>query len=85
LTKKNLSRVDGERFYRTDGLLRMDNNGFLHYQRRKDYQIQLYEQRIQLGQIEQCLLRAYISLVWPLNGMMIISSIYVQTSHINEK
>ena len=49
LTEKALIEIDGEIFYRTGDLVRMDNNGLLHYLGRKDHQIKLHGQRIELG------------------------------------
>ncbi|CAF1292867.1 unnamed protein product [Adineta steineri] len=49
LTAKALIEIDGKLFYRTGDLVTMDNNGLLHYQGRKDHQIKLHGQRIELG------------------------------------
>ncbi|CAF4142030.1 unnamed protein product, partial [Adineta steineri] len=54
LTATALLEIDGELFYRSGDLVRMDNNGLLHYQGRKDHQIKLHGQRIELGEIERC-------------------------------
>ncbi|CAF4030575.1 unnamed protein product, partial [Adineta steineri] len=56
LTAKALVEIDGDVFYQTGDLIRMDDNGLLHYQGRKDHQIKLHGQRIELGEIERCLL-----------------------------
>ncbi|CAF1190370.1 unnamed protein product [Adineta steineri] len=48
LTAKALLEIDGQLFYRTGDLVTMDNNGLLHYQGRKDHQIKLHGQRIEL-------------------------------------
>ncbi|CAF1455741.1 unnamed protein product, partial [Adineta steineri] len=61
LTAKALVEIDGELFYRTGDLVRIDNNGPLSYVGRKDHQIKLHGQRIELSEIEQCLLRTSIS------------------------
>ncbi|CAF1537659.1 unnamed protein product, partial [Adineta steineri] len=37
LTAKALVEIDGQLFYRTGDIVRMDNNGLLHYQGRKDH------------------------------------------------
>ncbi|CAF1588575.1 unnamed protein product, partial [Adineta steineri] len=42
LTAKALLEIDGQLFYQTGDLVRMDNNGLLHYQGRKDHQIKLH-------------------------------------------
>ncbi|CAF4293824.1 unnamed protein product, partial [Adineta steineri] len=56
LTAKALVEIDGQLFYRTGDLVKLDNNGLLRYQGRKDHQIKLHGQRIELGEIERCLL-----------------------------
>ena len=56
LTTKALIEINGELFYRTGDLVTMDNNGLLRYQGRKDHQIKLHGQRIELAEIERCLL-----------------------------
>ncbi|CAF1589608.1 unnamed protein product, partial [Adineta steineri] len=48
LTAKALVEIDGQLFYRTGDLVTMDNNGLLYYQGRKDHQIKLHGQRIEL-------------------------------------
>ncbi|CAF1392131.1 unnamed protein product [Adineta steineri] len=86
LTAKALIEIDGELFYRTDDLVRINNNGLLHYQGRKDHQIKLHGQRIELGEIEQCLLRTSISacVVIKWNDDYLVA--YVQSSSgINEE
>ena len=85
LTEKALIQIDGELFYRTGDLVRMDNNGFLHYRGRKDHQIKLHGQRIELAEIEQCLFKISISacvvIKWGVDHLVA----YVQSSNINEK
>ena len=61
LTAKALIEIDGILFYRTGDLIRMDNNGLLHFITRKDFQIKLHGQRIELGEIERCLFDTSIS------------------------
>ena len=61
LTAKALIEINGEVFYRTGDIVRMDKNGVLHYVSRKDFQIKLRGQRIELGEIERCLLKTSIS------------------------
>ncbi|CAF1593471.1 unnamed protein product, partial [Adineta steineri] len=53
LTAKALVEIDGQLFYRTGDLVKLDNNGLLRYQGRKDHQIKLHGQRIELGEIER--------------------------------
>jgi hypothetical protein len=85
LTAKALIKMDDELFYQTGDLVRMDNNGFLHYRGRKDHQIKLHGQRIELGEIEQCLLDTSISacvvIKWGDDHLVA----YVQSSHIDEE
>ncbi|CAF1408209.1 unnamed protein product [Adineta steineri] len=86
LTAKAIVEIDGELFYRTGDLIRMDNNGLLHYQGRKDYQIKLRGQRIELGEIERCLLNiTSISacVVVKRNDDYLVA--YVQSFHMNEE
>jgi hypothetical protein len=85
LTEKALIEIDGEIFYRTGDIVRMDNNGLLHYQGRKDHQIKLHGQRIELGEIERCLLNTSISacvvMKWGDDHLVA----YVQSSTMNEE
>ncbi|CAF4047999.1 unnamed protein product, partial [Adineta steineri] len=86
LTAKVLLEIDGQLFYRSGDLVRMDNNGLLHYQGRRDHQIKLHGQRIELGEIERCLLditsiSACVVMKW--NDDYLVA--YVQSSHINEE
>lgn len=61
LTARVLFDIDGQMFYRTGDLGRLDNHGLLYYVGRKDYQVKLRGQRIELKEIEQCLLEAPIT------------------------
>ncbi|CAF4162900.1 unnamed protein product, partial [Adineta steineri] len=87
LTAKALIEIDGQLFYRSGDLVRMDNNGLLHYQGRKDHQIKLHGQRIELGEIERCLLditsiSTCVVMKW--NDDYLVA--YVQSSfHTNEE
>ena len=87
LTAKALIEIDGELFYRTGDLVKIDNNGLLYYQGRKDHQIKLHGQRIELGEIERCLLNitsisACVVMKW--NDDYLVA--YVQSSsHIHEE
>ena len=85
LTEKALMEINGELFYRTGDLIKMDNNGLLHYRGRKDHQIKLHGQRIELGEIEQCLLNttsisACVVMKWGDDHLIA----YVQSSNIDE-
>ncbi|CAF1082413.1 unnamed protein product [Adineta steineri] len=86
LTAKALIEIDSELFYQTGDLVRLDNNGLLHYQGRKDHQIKLRGQRIELGEIERCLLNitsisVCVVTKWKDNYLVA----YVQSSDINEE
>jgi acyl-CoA synthetase (AMP-forming)/AMP-acid ligase II len=61
LTENALVKIEGEIFYRTGDLVRLDHNGLLHYVGRKDHQVKLHGQRIELSEIERCLLNTSIS------------------------
>jgi hypothetical protein len=57
LTANVLININGQIFYKTGDLVRIDNDGLLHYVGRKDQQVKLHGQRIELDEIEQCLLQ----------------------------
>ncbi len=85
LTAKALIEINGEIFYRTGDVVRMDKNGLIYHQGRKDHQIKLHGQRIELGEIERCLLDTSISACavkkWGDHHLIA----YVQSSNIDEK
>ncbi|CAF4103696.1 unnamed protein product, partial [Adineta steineri] len=85
LTAKVFTKINDHVFYRTGDLVRMDNNGLIHYVGRKDHQIKLHGQRIELDEIEQCLLRTSISacvvIKWGDDHLIA----YVQSFDIDEK
>ncbi|CAF4104700.1 unnamed protein product [Adineta steineri] len=85
LTAKVLININEQIFYKTGDLVRIDNKGLIYYVGRKDYQIKLHGQRIELREIEQCLLQTSISacVVIKWNDDHLIA--YVQSSDINEK
>ena len=56
LTAKALIDIDGNLFYRTGDIVKVDDHGLIHYVGRKDFQVKLHGQRIELGEIERCLL-----------------------------
>ena len=58
LTARALVKINGRMFYRSGDFVRLDNRGLLCYLGRTDYQIKLHGQRIEVGEIEHCLLRA---------------------------
>ncbi|CAF1554150.1 unnamed protein product, partial [Adineta ricciae] len=51
LTQKALVHINDEVYYRTGDLVKIDCNSRLHYQGRKDHQVKLHGQRIELGEI----------------------------------
>ncbi|CAF5004571.1 unnamed protein product, partial [Rotaria sp. Silwood1] len=61
LTEKALVKIDGAVYYRTGDLVRIDSSGLIYYIGRKDYQVKLHGQRIEVGEIERCLLDSHIS------------------------
>ncbi|CAF4215354.1 unnamed protein product, partial [Adineta steineri] len=86
LTAKALVAIDGELFYRTGDLIRMNHNGLLHYISRKDFQVKLRGQRIELGEIERCLLNitsisACVVMKW-IDDYLVA---YIQSSDISEQ
>ncbi|CAF1579639.1 unnamed protein product, partial [Adineta steineri] len=86
LTAKALVEIDGELFYRTGDLIRMNHNGLLHYISRKDFQVKLRGQRIELGEIERCLLNitsisACVVMKW-IDDYLVA---YIQSSDISEQ
>ncbi|CAF4544510.1 unnamed protein product, partial [Rotaria sp. Silwood2] len=58
LTQKALVNIDGELFYRTGDLVQLNSDRLLYYIGRKDHQVKLHGQRIELSEIERCLLDA---------------------------
>jgi len=56
LTEKVLVKIDDDIFYRTGDLVRLDHKGLVHFVGRKDHQVKLHGQRIELAEIERCLL-----------------------------
>ncbi|CAF4044383.1 unnamed protein product [Rotaria sp. Silwood2] len=85
LTSKVLVEIEDETYYKTGDLVRMDRNGLIYYNGRKDYQVKLHGQRIEVGEIEQCLLGTHIvaCVVMKYEEDYLIA--YVQSSDINEE
>ncbi|CAF3976110.1 unnamed protein product, partial [Adineta steineri] len=86
LTAKALVEIDEQLFYRTGDLVTIDNNGLFYHRGRKDHQIKLRGQRIELSEIERCLLKitsisACVVMKW--NDDYLVA--YVQSSHVNEQ
>ena len=73
--------------YRTGDLVRLDSKGLLHYIGRKDYQVKLHGQRIEVVEIERCLfdvssyVTACVVIKWGDDHLVA----YVQSSHISEE
>lgn len=84
LTAKVLVDVNGEIFYRAGDLVRMDNDGRLQYLGRQDHQVKLHGQRIELDEIERCLLNTSISacvvIKWGEDHLVA----YIQSTNITE-
>jgi hypothetical protein len=56
LTDKALIKINNHLFYRTGDLVRLDKNGLVYYIGRKDFQVKLHGQRIELAELEKCIL-----------------------------
>ena len=61
LSTRAMVNINGQSYYRSGDLVRIDSNGLLHYVGRKDFQVKLHGQRIELGEIERCLLGTTIT------------------------
>jgi len=83
LTKK----VFCDSFYRTNDLVRLGANGLLYYLGRKDYQVKLRGQRIELAEIERCILDSSLHVsacvVTKWNENYLIA--YIQSCNITEE
>jgi amino acid adenylation domain-containing protein/non-ribosomal peptide synthase protein (TIGR01720 family) len=62
----------GQRFYKTGDLMRRNDDGTLNFFGRKDMQIKIRGQRVEVGEIEQCLAGedgvSKTAVVWPNSG-----------------
>ncbi|CAF0854016.1 unnamed protein product [Adineta steineri] len=88
LTAKALVEINGDVFYRTGDVVRMDCNGLLHYMGRKDFQVKLRGQRIELGEIEGCLLNITsisVCIVMKWNDDHLVAYVQSSSSHLNEE
>ncbi|CAF1412242.1 unnamed protein product [Adineta steineri] len=90
LTAKALVEINGNVFYRTGDVVRMDCNGLLHYMGRKDFQVKLRGQRIELGEIEGCLLNITsisisVCVVTKWNDDHLVAYVQSSSSHVNEE
>ncbi|CAF1034858.1 unnamed protein product [Adineta steineri] len=86
LTAKILVEINNDIFYQSGDLVRYDHQGFLYFKGRKDHQVKLRGQRIELAEIERCLMNisllvsACTVIKW--NDDYLVA--YVQSSHVNE-
>ncbi|CAF2829490.1 unnamed protein product [Rotaria sp. Silwood2] len=85
LTTKALVTIGGTMYYRTGDLARMDNSGLIYYIGREDHQVKLRGQRIEIGEIERCLLDAQATacIVTKYGNDHLVA--YVQGSNIDEE
>ncbi|CAF3985250.1 unnamed protein product, partial [Adineta steineri] len=87
LTVKVLVEINNNTFYQSGDVIRYDHQGFLYFKGRQDHQIKLRGQRIELIEIEKCLMNASLLIsictVMKWNDDHLIA--YVQSSHMNEE
>ncbi|CAF1373716.1 unnamed protein product, partial [Adineta steineri] len=87
LTAKVLVEINNNVFYRSGDVVQYDHQGLLYYKCRKDHQVKLRGQRIELAEIEKCLtntsllVSACTVIKW--NADYLVA--YVQSSDIDEK
>jgi acyl carrier protein len=86
LTAEILTKVNDEIFCRSGDLVRMDDKGLLHYIGRKDRQMKLDGQSMEINEIERCLLghtsiSACVVIKW--NDDHLVA--YVQSSDVDEE
>ncbi|CAF4549654.1 unnamed protein product, partial [Didymodactylos carnosus] len=62
LTKQSFVNINGEQCYRTGDLIKLNDNGEMVYVDRRDFQIKLRGQRVEIGEIEQTILRSSSSI-----------------------
>ncbi|CAF1504861.1 unnamed protein product [Adineta steineri] len=84
LTAQVMININEQIFYKTGDLVQMDSNGLIHYVGRRDFQVKLRGQRIELQEIIQCLLMltsitACVVIKWDENHLIA----YVQSDSIN--
>ncbi|CAF4233386.1 unnamed protein product, partial [Adineta steineri] len=84
LTAQVMININEQIFYKTGDLVRMDSNGLIHYVGRRDLQVKLRGQRIELREIIQCLLmltsiNACVVIKWDENHLIA----YVQSDNIS--
>lgn len=81
ITKQVLVPFDndnGECYYQTGDLFRLDQNGQLYFIGRKDNQVKLRGQRIELGEIEQILLSSSFNV----SACAVIKTVYGNQDHL---
>ncbi|CAF4350499.1 unnamed protein product, partial [Adineta steineri] len=87
LTAKVLVEINNNIFYRSGDLVRYDHESFLYFKSRKDHQVKLRGQRIELAEIEKCLMNtsSFVSactvIKW--NKQHLVA--YVQCIDVNEE
>jgi acyl-coenzyme A synthetase/AMP-(fatty) acid ligase len=87
LTSKVLVEFNGQILYRTGDIARLNNKGLLYYVGRKDYQIKLHGQRIEVAEIEECVIKASSDVL----GCVVVKwsddylIAYVESSSMNEE
>ncbi|CAF1519945.1 unnamed protein product [Adineta steineri] len=84
LTAQVMININEQIFYKTGDLVKMDSNGLIHYVGRRDFQVKLRGQRIELQEIVQCLLMltsvtTCVVIKWDENHLIA----YVQSDSIN--
>ncbi|CAF3901280.1 unnamed protein product, partial [Adineta steineri] len=87
LTAKVLVEINNDVFYRSGDVVQCDYQGLLYFKCRKDHQVKLRGQRIELAEIEKCLMNTSslvstcVVIKW--NDDYLVA--YVQSSHTNEE
>ncbi|CAF0886697.1 unnamed protein product [Adineta steineri] len=84
LTAQVMININEQIFYKTGDLVQMDSNGLIHYVGRRDFQVKLRGQRIELQEIVQCLLMLIsittcVVIKWDDNHFIA----YVQSDNLN--
>ncbi|CAF4287367.1 unnamed protein product, partial [Adineta steineri] len=87
LTAKILMEINNDIFYQSGDLVRYDHQGFLYFKGRKDHQVKLRGQRIELAEIEKCLMNtsSLVSACTVIKWKEQYLVAYVQSSHIDEE
>ncbi|CAF3842780.1 unnamed protein product [Adineta steineri] len=87
LTAKVLVEINNDVFYRSGDIVQYDHESLLYFKSRKDHQVKLRGQRIELAEIEKCLMNASLLVsactVIKWNEEHLVA--YVQSSDIDEK